>query len=119
MSPGLQAPSVVARPAVDASGETKYAPPQAPAPPPPAPATPTNGRDGSQEQRSSPAGPVAHATQGGRNQGRDDQRVEDQRQQDGTLGRRQLPDVQRFESSDRGDEPRRNNGAILRPVVGD
>ena len=63
--------------------------------------------------------PVGDAAQGERDQRHDDQRVEDHRRQDGALRRRQPHDVERAELGQRGDEQRRDDGEVLRHVVGD
>ena len=73
-------------------------------------------------RRSSAAGAdraIAHAFQRQRNERDDDQRVEDDRRQDGALRRRKLHDVERLQLRIEGDEHRRDDGEIFRHVVGD
>ena len=73
-------------------------------------------------RRSSGSGadrPIAHAFQRQRNERDDDQRVEDDRREDGALRRRQPHDVERLQLRVEGDEHRRDDGEVLRHVVGD
>src|SRR5271166_7040420 len=56
---------------------------------------------------------IADAFERQRNQGDNDQRVEDDRRQDGALRGRQVHDVERLQLRVEGDEHRRDNGEIL------
>ena len=71
------------------------------------------------EQRTRADGPIGDALQGKRNERDDDQRIEDDRRQDGALRRRQIHNVERLELRVEGEEQRRDDGEIFRHVVGD
>ncbi|MPL86091.1 hypothetical protein SDC9_32067 [bioreactor metagenome] len=71
------------------------------------------------QQRCGARGLVFHPAQRERDQRDDDQRVEDHRRQKGALRRGEPHDVQNAQPRKGGDEDRRQDGEVLRHVIGD
>src|SRR6516164_11091042 len=71
------------------------------------------------QQRGSSHGAVFHTTQSKRDQGDDDHGVEDHRRQHGGFRRPEVHDVQGVQYRESAGEHGRNDGEILRNVIGD
>ena len=71
------------------------------------------------QQRASPDRTVGDALQRQRDEGDDDERVEDDRRQNRALRGREVHNVERLQLRVEGEEDRRDDGEVFRHVVGD